>query len=85
MVYLLLFDILFSVHSSIILGTIGSYYVFSNVTAHIVLTYKPHGTLFVMPGKVFVQMYSNLDWETDLAEEQSTGEREVLGEEEGER
>lgn len=38
-----------------------------------------------MPGKVFVQMYSNLDWETDLAEEQSMGEREVLGEEEGEQ
>lgn len=24
-----------------------------------------------MPGKVFVQMYSNLEWEIDLAEEQS--------------
>lgn len=31
-----------------------------------------------------VQMYSNLEWETDLAEELSMGKRQVLGEEEGE-
>lgn len=34
-----------------------------------------------MPGKVFVQMCSNLEWETELAEEQSMGKRQVLGEE----
>lgn len=31
-----------------------------------------------------VQMYSNLEWETDLAEELSMGKRQVLGEKEGE-
>jgi len=35
--------------------------------------------LSVMPGKVLVQMYSNLEWETDLAEEQSMRKRQVLG------
>lgn len=42
---------------------------------------NPQGTLSVMPGKVFVQMYSNLEWETKLVEEQSVGEWQVLGEE----
>lgn len=34
-----------------------------------------------MPGKVFVQMYGNLEWKTELAEEQSLGKRQVLGKE----
>ena len=84
MVYLFLFDILFYIRSSINLATVGSYQIFGNVTVHIVLTSNPHHTLSVMPGKVFVQMYSNLEWETDLAEEQPMGKRQVLGEEEEE-
>lgn len=42
---------------------------------------NPHGTLSVMPGKVFVQMYSNLKWETELVEQQSMGKCQLLGEE----
>lgn len=46
---------------------------------------NPHDTLSVMPGEVFVQMYSNLEQETELAEEQSMGKRQVLGEEKNEK
>lgn len=46
---------------------------------------NPHSTLSVTPGKVFMQMYSNLEWETELAEEQSMGKRQVLGEEKEEQ
>lgn len=42
---------------------------------------NPHDTLSVMPGEVFVQMYSNLEQETELAKEQPMGKRQVLGEE----
>lgn len=42
---------------------------------------NPHGTLSVTPGKVFVQMYSYLEWETELVEEQSLEEWQMLGEE----
>lgn len=42
---------------------------------------NPHSTLSIMPGKVFVQMCSDLEQQTELAEEQSMGKRQVLGEE----
>lgn len=61
MVYSFIFDILFCMHSSIILGTIGSYQLFSNVTVQIALTHYPYDTLSLIPGKVLVQMYSNLE------------------------
>lgn len=59
-------------------------FLFGNVTIHIILTSNPHDTLSAMPGKMFVQMYSNLECGSDLAEEQSMGKRQV-GEEEGKR
>lgn len=45
------------------LATLDSSWVFGSVTVRIVFTSNFHSTLSVMPGKLFMKIYSNLDWE----------------------